>query len=53
MMKIMGGERPMYPFGAQKLGFVEPIWDMTINCWQHDPSRRPPIANVVEFLREW
>ena len=49
----MGGERPMYPDGAQKLGFVEPIWSMTMNCWQHDPGRRPAMATVVGFLREW
>jgi len=53
MLKIMEGERPIRPRGTQELGLVDPLWGMTINCWQHDPAHRPTTARVVEFLREW
>ncbi|KAF9779787.1 kinase-like domain-containing protein [Thelephora terrestris] len=51
--KTRAGERPPYPLEAKELGFMGPIWDMTNNCWRHDPSQRPMMAAVVEFLREW
>jgi hypothetical protein len=49
----MFGERPPYPRGTEGLGFVGPIWSMTVDCWQDEPARRPTMAAVVEFLREW
>ena len=53
MINIMGGKRPVRPRGTQELGLVDSMWDMTVNCWQQDPARRPTIAAVVGFLREW
>ena len=47
----MRGERPARPRGAQKLGLVKSVWDMTVDCWQQDPVRRPTIAEVVTSLR--
>jgi serine/threonine protein kinase len=52
-LNIMAGERPVHPFGTEELGFVDPVWNMTVDCWQHDPASRPTMAAVVEFLREW
>lgn len=53
MLKIMNGERPIYPSGTEGLGFVAPVWNMTVDCWRDDPVFRPTMAAVVEFLREW
>jgi len=52
IMKVMARERPVHPPGTEKLGFVTQIWDMTVNCWRHDPADRPTTAAVVKFLRE-
>jgi len=49
----MSGERLARPHEAQGLGLVDSVWDMTISCWQQDPSNRPTAAEVVEFLHEW
>ena len=55
IVKIMEGERPTRPRGTRELelGLVDPIWDMAVNCWQHDPANRPTMVAVVGFLREW
>ena len=52
MFKITSGGQPDRPLGTQELGLVDPIWDMTVSCWQQDPSHRPIITTVVGFLRE-
>jgi len=52
MFRITSGGRPDRPPGAQELGLVDPIWNMTVNCWQQDPVHRPMITTVVGFLRE-
>jgi len=51
MQKIMNGERPVHPSGTENLGLVAPVWNMTIDCWQDDPARRPTMAAVADFLR--
>jgi len=53
MFKITSGGQPDRPLGTQELGLVDPIWDMTVNCWQQDPAHRPIITTVVGFLREF
>ena len=53
MMKVIAGERPIYPSGTEEIGFVAPMWNMTVDCWRHDPVSRPTMPTVVEFLREW
>lgn len=53
MFKITSGVRPDRPFEAQELGLADPIWNMTVKCWQQDPARRPTITAVVGLLREW
>ena len=53
VMKIINGERPVYPRGSEQLGFSAQVWNMTVDCWRHDPVHRPTMAVVVEFLREW
>ena len=52
-LKIMGGERPARPPGAQELGLTDSVWNMTCKCWRQDPARRPTVTEVVGLLREW
>ena len=52
-LKIIGGERPTCPQGAQGLGLTDSVWEMTLRCWQQDPARRPTVTEVVGLLREW
>ena len=51
--KIVGGERPARPEEGQKLGLEDPVWDMTLTCWQKDPVVRPKATGLVRFLRRW
>lgn len=52
-MNIIGGGRPARPQGAQKLGLTDPVWEMTLRCWQQDPAHRPTVTEVVRLLHEW
>ena len=31
---------------------MDPVWDLTLSCWQQDPSLRPTAAEVVRTLHE-
>lgn len=53
VVKIITGDRPVHPQGSERLGFVAQIWNMAVDCWHHDPTHRPTMAVVVEFLRQW
>ena len=48
--KIMACERPDRP---REQDLTDPVWDMTVQCWQQDPSRRHNMNKVVTTLREW
>ena len=41
------------PDRPQERGLTDPVWDMTVRCWQHEPDRRPKTTEVVAALREW
>ncbi|KAF8593840.1 WD40 repeat-like protein [Ceratobasidium sp. AG-I] len=30
---------------------IKPVWDLLMNCWNHDPSSRPDAASVLALLR--
>ena len=47
---IMKGDRPDRP---QDQGLTDPVWDITVRCWQEDPVLRPKISEVVATLRKW
>jgi len=51
-LPVAAGERPAHPPGTEILGFVAPVWNMTVDCWRHNSAYRPIMAAVVEFLRE-
>ena len=52
ILKITTGERPARPLGTRELGLTDSVWEMTVRCWQQDPTLRPSVTEVVGFLRE-
>ena len=51
-LKIIRGERPARPQGAQELGLTDSIWGITCRCWRQVPAHRPTVTEVVGILRE-
>ena len=41
------------PDRPQRLDLTDPVWNMTLRCWQHEPDRRPKMTEVVTTIRDW
>jgi hypothetical protein len=41
------------PDRPQEKNLTDPVWEMTVQCWQHEPDRRPKMTEVVATLRQW
>ena len=52
MWKVMSGERPDRPEGAEGAWFADDLWRMLNLCWDTQPKNRPSVAAVLECL-EW
>ena len=52
MSKISDGIQPDRPQEAQKLGLTDSLWEMTVRCWDQDPTQRPNMTEVVKLLRK-
>lgn len=50
--KVLEGERPDKPEGAQGGRFPAGIWEMLERCWEHQPKDRPPLDDVLSRLRD-
>jgi len=50
--KVMDGERPGRPRGAEGAWFTDDLWRMLNHCWAPQPERRPSVAAMLECL-EW
>jgi len=48
VMDVLSGNRPDRP---TDLNLSDDLWDLTEQCWNHDPRRRPEISEVVPRLR--
>ena len=46
----MGGEWPDRP---DHTSLTDPVWNVTLRCWDQDPAHRPTMAEVVKTLRAW
>jgi len=57
MRKVIEGERPGRPEGAEGSRFTDDLWQMLNRCWETQPENRPSIQAVLEFLeqvsRDW
>ena len=41
------------PDRPQAQDLTDPVWEMTVRCWEHEPGSRPRMTEVVATLREW
>ena len=50
MRKIIDGERPGRPQGAEGLWFTDDLWETLGRCWSPQPEDRPTVEAVLECL---
>ena len=48
--KVVGGERPERPKGAEGAWFTDSLWRTVNRCWATQPGSRPSIVGVLEHL---
>jgi len=48
--KVMDGERPERPKGAEGAWFTDELWWMVTRCWATQPESRPSVIAVLECL---
>ena len=50
MRKVLEGERPGRPEGAEGTWFTDDLWETMYLCWETQPGSRPSIEAVLECL---
>ena len=50
MRKVIEGEHPDRPQGAERVWFTDYLWGTLEWCWQPQPETRPTIQTVLEHL---
>ena len=45
---ILSENRPGRPV---HLSLTDDLWNLTEQCWDHDPQRRPDISGIISYLR--
>lgn len=50
MRKVIEGERPLMPEGAERTWFTDDLWRMLELCWETQPETRPSIPVVQQCL---
>ena len=51
MLDILQGVRPKRPIFATTRGYTKELWQVTVCCWEEDPSSRPTVDHVLDALR--
>ena len=55
--KILRGDRPERPQGAEGVWFTDEVWGVLGSCWTTQPESRPSIEDVFQYLgkasRSW
>ena len=51
MRKVIEGERPGRPEGAEGAWFTDYLWEILQICWDTQPGARPSIEVVLECLK--
>ena len=50
--KVVGGERPKRPQGAEGVWFTDDVWGLLGRCWESQPENRPNIEDVLQCLEK-
>ena len=50
MRKVIEGDRPGRPEGAEGAWFTDDLWQMLNQCWEAQPGSRPSVQVVLECL---
>ena len=50
ILKVVGGERPERPRGAQAEWFTDGLWEMLERCWKPHSHDRPSLKALLEYL---
>ena len=54
--KVLEGERPKWPQGAEGMWFTDYIWSILERCWTSSPGNRPRVKDVrrsLEKIETW
>ena len=51
-LKVVGGERPERPEGAEGKWFTDVVWGILEHCWAPEWDDRPSIEDVLKILEE-
>jgi len=49
---VSKGGRPPKPPGGEELGLRPKVWELTMDCWNQECTKRPDIATVFQRFRE-
>lgn len=52
MQKVLGGEYPSRPQGAEGVWFTDELWEMLELCWKPHPSHRPGLDIILQHLQD-
>jgi len=50
--KVLRGDRPERPQGAESKWFTDEVWGILEHCWKPNPSDRPSAERVLQCLEE-
>jgi hypothetical protein len=50
--KVIRGDHPKRPEGAQGIWFTDEIWGMLERCWVRNPQSRPSTEDILLFLEK-
>ena len=50
LLRVMGGERPERPGGAQAVWFTDNLWGLLERCWKRQPHERPTPEALLRYL---
>ena len=50
MRRVVEGERPERPQGAEAAWFTDDLWEALEQCWSPQPNVRPTVEAILEYL---
>jgi len=51
VVSVSKGVRPLKPLDGEKLGLEPAVWELTEECWNRDPGKRPDITDVFHRFK--